>query len=121
MLYDKVQTADAQVRMDRLRHLMRITLELGSDVLKIATPPALDDIPEILDGLCEDIQIFFAGGELCSDEQLLEMTERAVRHGAAGLCMGRNIFQRDSADGLLTKLSSVLISEGIEAPVSSRV
>jgi fructose-bisphosphate aldolase, class I len=121
MLYDKVVAPNAQNRIERLRHLMRISLELGSDVLKIATPPSLDDIPEILDGLCEDIPVFFAGGELCSDDQLVDMTERAVRSGAAGLCMGRNVFQRESADALLSRLSGLLMSEGIEAPVSSRV
>jgi fructose-bisphosphate aldolase, class I len=121
MLYDKVPAQEPLMQIERLRHLMRISLELGSDVLKIATPSSLDEIPAILDGLCEDIPIFFAGGELCSDEKLLDMTERVVRHGAAGLCMGRNVFQRDSADALLSKLSTILAAETMEAPVSSRI
>jgi class I fructose-bisphosphate aldolase len=108
MLYDKVTSQDTETRTGRLRHLMRIALELGSDVLKIATPSSVLEIPAILDGIADDIPVYFAGGAVCSDEHLLTMTAQAVRHGASGVCMGRNVFQRDSADGLLTTLSHIL-------------
>ena len=121
MLYDKVPSETPQARISRLRHLMRIALELGSDALKISAPSSIDEIPEILDGLSEDIPIFFAGGELCSDRQLLSMTEMAVRHGGAGLCMGRNVFQRESADGLLSELSAALLAESRVAPENAWV
>jgi class I fructose-bisphosphate aldolase len=108
MLYDKVPSQDTETRIARLRHLMRIALELGSDSLKIAAPSSPREIPAILDGIAQDIPIFFAGGALCSDEQLLTLAVQAVHHGGSGLCTGRNVFQRDSADGLLTALSQIL-------------
>ncbi|WP_428266996.1 class I fructose-bisphosphate aldolase [Haliangium sp.] len=119
MLYDKVESADPRARIARLRHLMRISIELGSDALKLAAPSNPDELPLILDGLCEDIPIFFAGGSLSSDEQLLSMTRLAATHGASGLCMGRNVFQRESADLLLDRLSRILRGRRHEtAPVA---
>lgn len=108
MLYDKVQSDSTDKRIARLRHLMRITIELGSDSIKIGAPESLADIPAILDSLSEDASIYFAGGPLGSDEDLHALTTAAIAHGAAGLCVGRNVFQRPDPSEALAKLGAML-------------
>ena len=108
MLYDKVRTDSADKRIARLRHLMRITIELGSDAIKLAAPESLADIPAILDSLSEDTNIYFAGGPLGSDDDLHALTTAAIAHGAAGLCVGRNVFQKPDPSEALSKLGAML-------------
>jgi class I fructose-bisphosphate aldolase/fructose-bisphosphate aldolase/2-amino-3,7-dideoxy-D-threo-hept-6-ulosonate synthase len=107
MLYDKVQ-AQGDAKLKRLRHLMRITIELGSDAIKIAAPESTAEIPHILEGLCEDTSVFFAGGPLCSDTELFELARAAIENGGAGLCVGRNVFQRPCPAETLTRLGGIL-------------
>lgn len=108
MIYDKVAVADPAEGMSRIRHLMRIAMELGCDALKLAAPLDLNDVPRMLRGM--DIPVFFAGGALTSDSTLLELAQQAVLGGAAGLCLGRNIFQRPSPVQFLDKLSNVMLA-----------
>ncbi|MCY0989616.1 aldolase [Nannocystis sp. ILAH1] len=108
MLYDKVPCDGEEARARRLRHLMRACVELGTDALKLAAPTDIAQLPSLLDGIREHTSIFFAGGEVCSEGQLLELATQVVAYGAAGLCVGRNVFQRAAATDTLTRLQEVV-------------
>jgi class I fructose-bisphosphate aldolase len=118
MLYDKVVSARDEQRITRLRHLMRACVELGTDALKLAAPAKIEEIPEILDGFQDHTAIFFAGGAMCSDETLLALARGTAEHGASGLCVGRNVFQRESVADILTRLQQILL-EGDVPPALS--
>lgn len=109
MLYDKVPCDDQAARVQRLRHLMRACVELGTDALKLAAPAVLSEVPVLLAGVQEHTAVFFAGGSLCSEEEMLRLAREVADCGAAGLCVGRNVFQRESAEGFLTRLQQVLL------------
>ncbi|MCG8419436.1 MAG: aldolase [Proteobacteria bacterium] len=111
MVYDKVTAADREASVKRIRHLMRIAIELGADAVKIGAPEkdARRELPLILDGISDDIAVFVAGGALRSDEEMLSLTRLARRSGAAGLCVGRNVFQRAMPEEILTKLGDILL------------
>jgi fructose-bisphosphate aldolase, class I len=108
MVYDKVETNDAKASRARLRHLMRIAIELGTDAIKIGPPAALSEIEPLLEGICEDVAVLFAGGALGSDSELLALARAGRLAGAAGLCVGRNTFQRETPGDILAKLQTVL-------------
>jgi fructose-bisphosphate aldolase, class I len=108
MLYDKVDSGDDEKRLERLRHLMRITVELGTDAIKVAPPRDIAEIPFLLEGIADHTEVFFAGGSVCSEEQLLAMTKEALAAGAAGLCVGRNVFQKSSPRETLNRLRQLL-------------
>jgi len=108
MVYDKVEARERGKRVERLRHLMRIAIELGVDAIKIAAPEDLGELPDLLAGLCEDAAIFVAGGAKRSDAELFELTALAAAAGASGLCVGRNVFQRPSPAAVLDDLSAIL-------------
>ncbi|HEU4409036.1 MAG TPA: hypothetical protein VFS43_27500 [Polyangiaceae bacterium] len=110
MLYDKApRDGQSAPCLGRLRHLIRACVELGTDALKLSAPPALSHLPALLGGVQEHTSVFFAGGALCSEEETLGLARAAVAAGAAGLCMGRNIFQRPSATATLTQLEEVVL------------
>ncbi|WNG18529.1 class I fructose-bisphosphate aldolase [Cystobacter fuscus] len=116
MVYDKVETAREEPRLLRMRHLMRACVELGSDALKIAAPARLALLPVLLDGIQEHTSVFFAGGSKCSDEEFLALAREAVGRGATGLCVGRNVFQRESPTTLLDQLWELMREDSGEVP-----
>ncbi|MCP4488009.1 MAG: aldolase [Gammaproteobacteria bacterium] len=91
-----------------LRHLMRATIELGVDILKVPLPQHESDMKDLLFGINGDTPIFFAGGQLCNRDKILAAARWVVTHGGSGFCMGRNIFQRDIANSILTTLGDIL-------------
>jgi class I fructose-bisphosphate aldolase/fructose-bisphosphate aldolase/2-amino-3,7-dideoxy-D-threo-hept-6-ulosonate synthase len=109
MVYDKVKARSAHEDRTRLRHLMRIAIELGVDAVKIAPPENLLDVAPLVEGLVEDVAVLFAGGALCSDEaDVLSLARAARRAGAVGLCVGRNTFQRPAPGDMLERMRGAL-------------
>jgi len=105
MVYDKTG-ADGRA-LERMRHFMRAAVELGVDALKVAAPAQLDDIPQLLDGVQNHTPVLFAGGTLADEGALIGLAEAVVRHGAGGICVGRNVFQRAAPAATLRRLLHV--------------
>ncbi|OJH40902.1 class I fructose-bisphosphate aldolase [Cystobacter ferrugineus] len=119
MLYDKVSCDAQEQRVNRLKHLMRACVELGTDALKLAAPDDLALMPTLLEGIREHTAVFFAGGAMRSEAEILMMAEEVVRCGATGLCVGRNIFQRESARATLSRLQEVVLGNHAVVPEST--
>lgn len=111
MLYDKARGLSASDRQKRLSHLVRVVAELGSDAVKLAMPESASDCTELVETHCRDIRIFFAGGERTEDERLLGLTRSILASGAAGLCVGRNVFQHPRPLELLRRLADCIKGE----------
>ena len=104
---------------DRLRHLIRIAVELGVDAIKIAPPTDLQELPALVASLSSDVDIFVAGGELRGEAELIALAERALDAGIAGLCIGRNIFQSRCPERVLDALHALIASNGSPRPNAS--
>lgn len=113
MLYDKAPRVLPERRVQRLRHLVRACVELGTDALELPAPVDLSRIPLLLEGIEEHTAVFFAGGEVCSDEDMLGLASQAMAHGARGLCVGCHVFQHESASGFLTRLQDAVCSRAV--------
>ncbi|MCX2778277.1 class I fructose-bisphosphate aldolase [Microbulbifer thermotolerans] len=105
MVYDKTRHDDRA--LEHLRHFMRAAVELGVDALKVAPPAQLERIPEVLDGVQNHTPVLFAGGALAEENALLALAAAVVRHGAEGICVGRNVFQRAAPALTLQRLLQV--------------
>jgi class I fructose-bisphosphate aldolase/fructose-bisphosphate aldolase/2-amino-3,7-dideoxy-D-threo-hept-6-ulosonate synthase len=110
MVYDKMQ--DNGNRLDPLRHFMRAAVELGVDALKIAAPSNLSDIPHLLRGISDHTPVLFAGGDLADESVLLDLAEAVIRYRAAGICAGRNLFQRTNPRALLARIVNLFRTGG---------
>jgi class I fructose-bisphosphate aldolase/fructose-bisphosphate aldolase/2-amino-3,7-dideoxy-D-threo-hept-6-ulosonate synthase len=116
MLYDKAPCERPEQRLGRLRHLMRACVELGTDALKLAAPEDLGWLDELLTGVKEHTAVFFAGGALRSEEELLLLAKEVVDRGATGLCVGRNVFQRPSVLATLSRLQRIVLGDALPVP-----
>lgn len=91
-----------------LRLACRICAELGAQFIK--TYYVADGF-ETITASCP-VPIVMAGGKKLPELDALTMAYRALQEGAAGVDMGRNIFQSDSPMGMIQAVSKV-VHEGM--------
>ncbi len=109
-----------------VEYAARVASELGADVIKVNVPnlqknssipaPYRDfetDLPEAVRriiGAAAGVPVIFAGGEMVSDEDLLDKASLCISAGGSGFIFGRNIWQRpiDQALDITRKLREVI-------------
>lgn len=88
----------------------RIGAELGAQIIKVYyTDSEFDSIVSTC-----PVPIVVAGGKKIPEYDALVMSERAIAEGAAGLDMGRNIFQSSHPEAMIQAVRSV-VHEGSSA------
>jgi len=88
-------------------HCARVGVELGADVVKVPYTGDIDSFAKVVAGCCAPILI--AGGpKTNSTLDFLRMVREAMLAGAAGLSVGRNIFQHKNPRLMVTVLSKIV-------------
>lgn len=90
----------------------RVGAELGADIVKCPYTGDAESFARVVGGC--PVPVVIAGGSRLTDEQTLEMVEGAMKAGAAGLSIGRNVFQHDNPE-LFLKAACAMVHEGISA------
>lgn len=76
-----------------LRHMMRIAVELGADILKVPLLGSDEQMAETVSW--SPVPVTVLGGQTRPDfEGVVEGAERALKTGAYGIVFGRNVWQR---------------------------
>jgi len=101
----KAMTRDAKY----LRLACRICAELGTQVVKTYYVP---EGFETVTASCP-VPIVMAGGKKLPELDALTMAHRAISEGAAGVDMGRNIFQADAPAAMIQAVGKV-VHEGMK-------
>jgi len=91
---------------EALGHAVRLAEELGADVIKTAYSGDADSFEHVVESTSKPVVI--AGGSRGTDQETLEMVRGAMDAGAAGISMGRSIFQHDDPGAITTAISTVI-------------
>ncbi len=81
----------------------RIAAEIGAHFVKTYY---CDDFHKVVEGC--PIPIVIAGGKKIPEMDALLMTESAIKAGASGVDMGRNIFQSDNPAGMIKAVRAIV-------------
>ena len=88
-------------------HAVRVGWELGCDIVKTTWTGDAESFKMVTSSV--PIPVLVAGGENKSDfTEVLEMAKDAIKVGAAGLCMGRQIFEAEDVEKRIELLNDVL-------------
>ena len=87
-----------------LRLATRICAELGAHVVK--TYYCAEDFDTVTAGC--PVPVVMAGGKKLPELEALTMAYRAIEEGAAGVDMGRNIFQSDNPAAMIRAVGAVV-------------
>jgi len=84
----------------------RSAAELGADLVKIKYPAKGGNLAAVIRGC--PVPVLVLGGEKAADEEVLAMVGRAMEDGAAGVAMGRNVWQRENPAEFMARLQAAL-------------
>jgi len=87
----------------------RIAAEIGAHFVKTYY---CDDFHKVVEGC--PVPIVIAGGKKIPEMDALLMTENAIKTGAKGVDMGRNIFQSDNPAGMI-RAAKAIVHRGASA------
>lgn len=82
----------------------RICVETGAHMVKTYY---CDDFQKVIEA-CGKVPVIIAGGKKIKEREALEMTLNAVKDGAAGVDMGRNVFQSDNPVGMIQAVRAIV-------------
>jgi len=91
---------------DSLAHAVRLAEEVGADVIKTAYSGDADSFERVAAASAKPVVI--AGGSKGTDEETLAMVRGAMDAGAAGISMGRSIFQHEDPEAITRAVAAVI-------------
>ena len=87
-------------------HAVRLGEELGADVIKTAYTGDAESFQPVIRATSKPVVI--AGGSRGTDRETVAMVRGAMDAGAAGVSMGRSIFQHDDPEAITRAVASVI-------------
>ncbi len=113
MLYTRGEKIRNEYDTACVKHAARVGAEIGADIVKVNYTGSPQSFAEVTAGC--PVPVVIAGGEkMESDEDILRMVEGAMQAGAAGVSIGRNVFQHAHPTRMVAAISRV-VHENITA------
>lgn len=108
MMYARGKNVASANNPESIALVARVGAELGADIVKCPYTGDVESFRRVVRGC--PVPVVIAGGpKMDSDSELLSMTEDAMKAGAAGVSIGRNVFQHASPSAMVKALRSVVI------------
>ena len=82
----------------------RICIEIGAHMVKTYYCQNFSEVVEA----CGNVPVVIAGGKKIEEKAALQMAYDAVKDGATGVDMGRNIFQSDNPVGMIKAVRAIV-------------
>ncbi len=112
MVYPRGERIKDEYDPEAVKHAARLGAELGADLVKVSYTGDPDTFAEVVKGC--GVPVVIAGGpKMDSDRDLLEMVAGAMKAGAAGLSIGRNVFQHPRPSAMIQAMS-MIVREGYQ-------
>jgi len=92
---------------DELRHAARAAADTGADIVKTSYPGSREEFAK----LCRTtpVPVLIGGGVRLDDEaEFLRLVADSVAAGGGGICIGRNLFQRQPVGPLARRIADQL-------------
>jgi fructose-bisphosphate aldolase / 2-amino-3,7-dideoxy-D-threo-hept-6-ulosonate synthase len=107
MMYPRGPKITSEHAPEVVAHAARIGAELGADIIKTNYTGNIDTFKAVVESCPAPIVI--AGGPKCKSlQEVLQTTFDALQAGAAGLSIGRNVFQCESPTQIARALTAIV-------------
>jgi class I fructose-bisphosphate aldolase len=110
MIYARGPKIENQYDVKYVAHCARLGAELGADVVKVPYTGSPETFEKVVEGA--GIPVVIAGGpKMKSLADVLKMVEGAIKAGAKGLSIGRNVFQAEDP-AKVVKAMKLIVHDG---------
>lgn len=97
--------------LEDLRHAARASADLGADIVKTSYPGTEEGFRAVVRST--PVPVLIGGGVRTDDEAaFLAVVRQSIAAGGAGICIGRNLFQRPPVGPLAQRLAAILHPSG---------
>lgn len=111
MIYPRGERIKNEFDPEAVGHAARLGAELGADLVKVPYTGDPATFAEVVRGA--GIPVVIAGGpKMSTDREVLEMVHGAMSAGAAGLSIGRNVFQHHAPAAMIRAMSRIVHEGG---------
>lgn len=88
-------------------HCVRLAFELGADIIKTQYTGTIESFKKVIES-AGGKPVVIAGGNKVDVRTIFEMTENAIKAGASGVSIGRNVFNRKDSDKIISCLQKLV-------------
>ena len=107
MMYPRGEKIDSEHNPKWVKMAARIGAELGADIVKTNYTGGVESFREAVEGC--PVPLLIAGGpKMGSDKEILEMVFGAMKAGARGISIGRNVFQHKDPEKMVRALARIV-------------
>jgi fructose-bisphosphate aldolase / 2-amino-3,7-dideoxy-D-threo-hept-6-ulosonate synthase len=107
MMYPRGPKIPSEHDVAVVAHAARIGAELGADIIKTNYTGSIETFKTVTESCPAPVVI--AGGPKCKSlSEVLQTTADAIKGGAAGLSIGRNVFQCDDPTKITQALAAIV-------------
>lgn len=107
MMYVRDGSKESEYDPVKIKHAARVAEELGADIVKVNYTGSIESFSEVVNSV--KIPVIIAGGpKMSSDADLMAMVADAVKAGARGVAIGRNVFQHQDPAALAGQIRRIL-------------
>ena len=107
MMYPRGEKIVDEFDPDAIKHAARVGAEMGADIVKISYTGDPDSFRDVVAG-CFAPVVIAGGPKMESDRDILETVKGAMEAGAAGVSMGRNVFQHSHPSAIIKAFAAII-------------
>jgi len=107
MMYPRGPKIQNEHAPDVVAHAARIGAELGADIIKTNYTGNIETFKAVVESC--PVPVVIAGGPKCKTlQEILQTTSDSLKAGAAGLSIGRNVFQCENPTQIVKALCAIV-------------
>lgn len=107
MMYPRGPKVKSEHAVEYVKHAARVGAELGVDIIKTNYTGTPESFKEVVRG-CQLPVVIAGGPKMGTEHELFEMIYDAIQVGAAGVSIGRNVFQAEDPTLLVKRISKLV-------------
>ncbi len=118
MMYTRGEKIESEFDVKYVKHAARVGAELAADIVKVNYTGSPETFQDVVAGC--PVPVVIAGGEKVeTDEELLKVVYGALKAGASGVSIGRNVFQHKRPERIVEVICSMVhnnatVEEGLD-------
>jgi class I fructose-bisphosphate aldolase len=118
-LWGALVPKDRQDNPDLIRHIARIAMELGADIIKLPMPRSESVLEEICASLPIPVTVL-GGAKREGLDEVFRVAKDSIDHGARGIVFGRNVWNSPNRRGVIRALKAV-VHDGVDVTTAVQI